>query len=202
MRRNWVLAALTLVLAILGGGAAALVVGPQYQAESTLVLVPPRAAVERAASAEANAPRNPLLYLVNLVQARDVVIASLSSQDFADKMDTLAPGTKVSVTSDPIYQGPIIVVNAQSKYPDMAIAGLQVVNDAAPQSLAKIQSDLGIVEAERITLNQLTVDSRPTASRKQQIQVGALLALGVGGLGLVLIAARERRLAAAPRAQP
>lgn len=182
---------LTLITALVALGAAIGLyksTGPTYQAQSTVVLLPPPAVIEVAMKNPNGAPRNPLLYLASLTDSRDMLVRAMNGRDGVDAIEKAAPNATVTVAGDATSNSPLIVIKSDGSNEADALAGVKAVNDLIPKTLDEIQKQLKIEKPQLITSMKVTSDSRGTAQNKKALTLGIV---GFGGtmlLGLALIA--------------
>lgn len=196
IRRRWYLAVVAVLLAVGAGFGAMAATGAKHTAVGVMVLIPPRSTVQNAARTSSFAPPNPLLYLGNLSQARDVLLRAVASQEVADTVRGAAPTATYTVTSDPQSPGPLVLISADSKKAADAIAALAVVEDQIPKQMEAIQVSLGITKTDAITILRLTSEKAPVIDRKSQIQTGAVGGAFTLVMGLLLLALLDVRFIA------
>lgn len=203
LARWWYLTLAVLLLAIGAGIGLYKAAGPTYTANSTVLLLPPKAVLIEAKADKRNyAPDNPLLYLASLTDARDVLVRHLSSSDVSDQIEAKAPGAKVEVKGDVTSGSPLILVTAEGGSEQEALAGIKAVDGMVPDALKTLQDGMQIQSLQRITSIRVTEDSKATPESKKQIMAGAVGFGGTALLGLALIALldqlRGRRKQSAP----
>ncbi|RAN76507.1 hypothetical protein B5P43_23200 [Bacillus sp. SRB_336] len=143
-----------------------------YSANASSVLLPPSSTVGPGG--------NPFLYMGGLNQALDVLSKSLSSDE--SKKELLAPfdGADFDAGQDPTTSGPILLITAKAPTQAGTLSAMKSVMDAIPARLLKIQVDLKVPPASRITSTTLAVDEKPTLISKTRTQLTGV----VGVLGL------------------
>ncbi|GAA1389966.1 hypothetical protein [Luteococcus peritonei] len=189
LARWWYLTLATLLVATLAAVGLYKSTGPTYEAESTVLLLPPDAVLIAAREDQRNyAPNNPLLYLSSLTDARDVLVRQLSSTDVSESLKKKAPGATITVSGDTTSGSPLILVKSAGSTEADALAGMKAVNDLVPSSLKTIQDQMDIAALQRIDSIKVTADSKGTPSNKNQIVMAAAGFLGASVLGLGLIA--------------
>lgn len=196
VRRRWYLAAVALLLAVGAGFGAMAAAGAKNSAVGVMVLIPPRSTVQDAARTSSFAPPNPLLYLGNLGQARDVLLRAAASQEVAAAVEASAPGATYAVTNDPQSPGPLVIISTSSKSPGPAVAALEVLETRLPIELKALQERLGIGPSDGITMLQLTSDKTPEIDRKSQVQMGAVGGAVTLVAGLLVLALLDARMIA------
>lgn len=197
LRQRWYL---VLALAVLTASAtflAAQRVGPTYEASGTVLVFPPSQVpgTEEGATTRGN----PYLVLGGVNQARDVLVRALTSTSVADAFGEQFPGTGFEIVPDYTNSAPIILFTVESTTPRTATDALGWLVDQVPAALQDLQAGLDIPAAEKVTAVELTRDERPTTTRKDQIRAALLVAAGLGGTGLLLIALVDGLLGARRR---
>ena len=149
LARWWYLTLATLLLATFAGVSLYRNTGPSYEADSTVLLLPPEAVLIQAREDERNyAPNNPLLYLSSLTDARDVLVRHLSSKDVTDALEKKAPNATISVEGDVTSGSPLILVKSEAPTETEALAGMKAVNDLVPSTLKKAHTSRSPFNAE------------------------------------------------------
>ncbi len=171
-------------------------VGPTYETVGSTLIFPP-ADVDGPGPTPAGG--NPYLELGALVQARDIVIRSLTSKTVRAEIAELFPGMTYDATPDYTNNAPIILFTVEAGTPDASAQGLTEVMGRVPATLAVLQSGQALSEQARITSVALTEDLEPESLHKDQIRAGILVGSGVLGAGLLLIALVDGMLAVARR---
>lgn len=171
-RRRWYIA---LALLVISSGVcvmAAQAVGPEYEAEASVVLVPPR---------NPEAPNsNRYLDLGSLPYSVDVLARSMTSAETVEAIQQQAPNAEYEVASDPTTSAPIVLVKATSPDKKAASTMLNAVLDRIPQNLEELQERLGIRSRHQITLVLVAENPDPEPNQKSRIRL-----LGVIGVGLL-----------------
>lgn len=189
LARWWYLTLATVLLAIAAGVGAFMATGPTYEADSTVVLLPPKAVMIEAQADKTNyAPNNPLLYLDQLTDARDVLVRNLASNDVQDQLKKQAPGATVTVTTDATSNSPLMIMKSTANSEDAALKGIKSIDAMVPSSLKTYQDKMSIGSTQRITSMNVTEDTKATASHKTAIEMAVVGTVGVLVLGLALIA--------------
>ena len=156
LARWWYLTLATLLLATFAGVSLYRNTGPSYEADSTVLLLPPEAVLIQAREDERNyAPNNPLLYLSSLTDARDVLVRHLSSKDVTDALEKKAPNATISVEGDVTSGSPLILVKSEAPTETEALAGMKAVNESERTITANH------LERDRATLTQLRLSRKP-----------------------------------------
>ncbi|MEL4357766.1 MULTISPECIES: hypothetical protein [unclassified Luteococcus] len=194
LARWWYLALATLLLAIAAGVGMYKQVGPSYTANSSVLLLPPKAVLLDAQQDRRNyAPNNPLLYLASLGDARDVLVRHLSSTEVSKQLEAKAPGAKITVEGDATSGSPLILVESQGASAADALAGMKALDAMVPGTLKTLQDEMKIADLQRITSLNVTEDTEPEKDVKTQLLATVAGATVVGMLGLSLIALLDQR---------
>lgn len=189
LARWWYISLATLLLATLGAVGLYRATGPTYEADSTVLLLPPEAVLVAAREDQRNyAPNNPLLYLSSLTDARDVLVRHLTSKDVLDELKDKAPGAKLTIAGDLTSGSPLILVKSEAATESAALAGTKAVNDLVPGTLKNLQDQMDIASLQRIDSLKITSDSKGTPNNKKQLTMAGVGFAGITVLGLVLIA--------------
>ena len=113
LARWWHLTLITLLAAIGAGIGLFNATSPTYTANSTVLLMPPKAVLVQAQADKSQyAPNNPLLYLDTLTNSRDVLVRNLSSKDVQDFLEKQQPATTTTVSGDMTSNSPLIIVKS------------------------------------------------------------------------------------------
>ena len=171
LMRRWYLT-LAGLLATAGLAFAALqLVPPAWESEASIVLLPPKSAVEPGA--------NPYLQLGDLAPTLDLLVASLSDQRMQQSIKSRSPSAVYTVEADTTSSGPVMVVSVIDQTPVNAVAVRDQLVQQTPLRLAELQDSLTIPSRSRITSMILTQDAVPTIVGKDQLRA-AVVAVGAG----------------------
>lgn len=184
LRRRWLAATVGLLLVAAAVGLAVRATPPTYSYSSSVLLLPPE--VSRAIGSDRLdfTQGNPLFYLGSLGQAKDILIASLSSRQTSDAVLAEFPKVTYEAASDVFNTGPIIVITTDSSSEAEAEAALSLLTNQVDQNLVGLQEDLDIKPQALISSHVLTRDSTPEVSYTGSIRAGVVVG---GGLMLVLL---------------
>ncbi len=182
--RNRYLAVVAVVLSVAATFLVVRALGPDYQSEGTVVLLPPVSRSTQGGSTVVEG--NPYLSLGNLNQARDLVIRRMTSQVVADKVAKSEPDVSYDLTADAQSTGPVILIRVSASSAAASTSALRSVMAQVPSSLNALQASLK--PADYITSQPLTADVRPKAVHKGQIRAGIVAGGGTLLAGLLLIA--------------
>lgn len=195
LRRRWYL----LIVAVLATGLVCFgvsrLIGPTYEAEGAVVLVPPPDPVDPHA--------NPFISLGSLKQAGDIMIRSLSSDATHRKVLTAAPEGDYTVAPDYSTSAPVLVIKAAAPTPAQASKMLKVALARVPTNLASLQNGLSIDSKNQIASEVIDLNERPSLVIKAQLR--AVVGAGVAVLGVLCLligavdAAMRRRRAVRAR---
>nr|WP_300148037.1 hypothetical protein [Propionicimonas sp.] len=184
--RRWYLLLLGVALA---GVAAFYVwdtVGPRYNSVGSTVLIPPKSSIEGIAPHGRDG--NPLLYLGELGQARDVLISALSSDAVQEDFTERFPGSSYSVGVDPLSNGPIIVLSVNSASAAEALEGVRFLSAEVDDRFSAVQRSLSVEADDEIRTMVLTEPSAPVADNKSQVRLALVVAGGVLLICIFLVA--------------
>ncbi|MCB0910091.1 MAG: hypothetical protein KDB60_00560 [Propionibacteriaceae bacterium] len=175
-------------------------VGPTYQASGSTVLIPPKSTVQ--SSNPNGRDANPLLYLGELGQARDVLISAMASDEVQADFSQNVPGASYSVSADPMSNGPIILYAVSAPSADVAVAGARYLGEQVDARFSAVQAALGVYGDTMIRTMPLTEAGTATADSKAQVRSTLVVGAGVLLLCVFLVAlvdglasARRRRRA-------
>jgi len=176
--RRWYLVVLGLLLTAGLCAAAYKVVPATYQAEASVVLLPPSISVVEGG--------NPYLYLGGLGQALDVLTRALQSDNAQKPITEAHPDATYTALPDRTTTGPILLVTVEGPTSEETLATLQAILDSVPPALANLQEQLAIPAGSRITSMNLAVDDEPTKIQKDRTRA-LLAAAAVGLVGTILL---------------
>ena len=183
LRRRWLPATVALLLVAASAGLAVRATPPTYSYSSSVLLLPPEVSRGVSSGQLDFTQGNPLFYLGSLGQAKDILIASLSSKQTSDAVLAEFPTVTYEAASDVLNTGPIVVITTDSSSEAEAEAALSLLTDRVDQNLASLQKALDIKPQALISSHVLTRDSTPEVSYTGSIRAGVVVG---GGLMLVL----------------
>jgi hypothetical protein len=170
-----------------------------YTASASTALLPPPSTVGPGG--------NPFLYMGGLNQALDVLSKSIASDQSKEALLGGQAGYGFDVGQDPSTSGPILLVTSKAPTAAGALSTMHAVLDDVPKRLLKLQVDLKVPPASRISSTPLAIDAKPTMVSKTRTQFTG--AVGVAGLAVtilltglldgIMINRRNRRAAKAAR---
>ncbi|WP_066299099.1 hypothetical protein [Arthrobacter luteolus] len=202
--RRWYLILVGVLLTGVLCAAAILLVPPSYDSQGSMVLMPPAAAVGEAG--------NPYLQLGGMSEAMDVLVRQSSATEIREQILESYPSGTYVVEPDRTTSGSIIVVHATAETPEESLGLLDDAMATVPDTLARMQDELGVISGQRIDIMPVVVDTEAKFNFKQTVQVVAMAGLaGLAGTLMLtalldgLLTGRRLRKAAASgpdRAQP
>lgn len=194
--RRWYFLLLGLALTGCAGFLTLGAVSPTYEANASVVLLPPDAVIA--------VGDNPYLYLGGLDQALGVLQVKVNSPEIAKSIEAPFASSHATFVAakDVTTTGPIMLITVTGDDAPAVIALLGEVINALPPNLLSLQEDLEVSKSSRITTMVLARDRSAEISHKRQIRalivicgggaVGAVLA--VGWLDRTMAGRLERRL--------
>lgn len=150
---------------------------PTYEANASVVLVPPIAQVEEGS--------NPFLYMGGLEQALAVLTVRVDSPAVADPILGKNPELTYTVARDTGTAGPIVRITAEGNTAESTLRILNDVVKAMPESMKYLQDELQVAEKVRITVMTIVQDNEAKAVTKK-LQRLVLSILGAGILLTIL----------------
>jgi hypothetical protein len=182
LRRWYVALAGVLVTMALCAGAV-MTVPPKYKAQAVLVLIPPAVSP---ASSNSIGP-NPFLSIGTLVGLNDVLAQALTGGLTAQTLAREGVTGTYSVTTNPLSNGPLLLLSGEGKTPAAAKSIVRHVAALVPRTLTQLQTAAGVMSAKYyVTSSMINPPDRATKSRKSQIR--AAIVGGAAGLVLTLLA--------------
>lgn len=178
IRRRWYILLVGLILAATAGWATALAAPAQYTARGLVILLP---------SSVATGPNgNPLLNLGGLDLPTRVLIAYYASEPVKDDLQRRAPKADVVVSVEESTRGPIIAVDVKDSTPDGALNVLSYVVDSIPETLARIQAEVGTSKSAAVRSMPLVLDT--VAEPDRSVTIRLVVAATVAMLALTFFA--------------
>ncbi len=176
-RRYWVMAVLLLSLGL--GYGAFKSVGPDYQMQSEVLLLPPRD------SLPANA--NPYLHLDDLPAAVDVVTAAISGPGTTDDLQKEGLDATFTLTRDNYSPAPMMLITVVAPSKQDAAKAQDLLLAQVPVTLAGLQADHGLTATNQITSTVVSRAHKPVPIRKTQLRLTLVATMGTAILGIGLI---------------
>ncbi|KPN17807.1 MULTISPECIES: hypothetical protein [Arthrobacter] len=191
--RRWYLVLSGIVLTALLSWAASLLVPPSYDAQGSMVLMPP--------SANVGEDGNPYLQLGGMSEALDVLVRQSNAPAVRDQVLDEYPSATYTIEPDRSTSGSIVVVQATAENDAESLELLDRAMETLPAVLTRMQDDLEVTPEQRIDIMPLVVDAEGTLNVKQTLQIVAVaVAIGLAGtlmftaLADGLLLSRQRRL--------
>ncbi|UPO77620.1 hypothetical protein [Arthrobacter sp. Helios] len=177
LARRWYLILVGVLLTGVLCAAANLLVPPSYDSQGSMVLMPPAAAVGEAG--------NPYLQLGGMSEAMDVLVRQSSATEIREQILEGYPSGTYVVEPDRTTSGSIIVVHATADTPEESLGLLDDAMATVPDTLARMQDELGVISGQRIDIMPVVVDTEAKFNFKQTVQVVAMA--GLAGLAGTLM---------------
>lgn len=161
---------------------------PTYQTRGLVLLIPP--------ITEQSQGANPFLGLGGLDLPARVVVASFSSNAAQEDIARQAPEAKVEVSMEESTRGPVIAVDVEDISAQGALTTLSYVTGLIPQTLERLQDEVGAPAGTTVTSLPLTMDTEAemdveSLARTLVLAAGAGVALTV--VTIVLLEALTMR---------
>jgi hypothetical protein len=144
---------------------------PTYEANASVVLVPPIAQVKEGS--------NPFLYMGGLEQALAVLIVRVSSPAVANPILRNDPELTYTVARDAATAGPIVRITAEGSTEEATLRVLTEVVNAMPKSMTYLQDELKVPDKVRISVMPIVQDDTAKAVTKK-LQRLVLTIVGAG----------------------
>jgi len=181
--RRWYVALGGLLGTIVLCALAVMSVPPKYKAQAVVVLIPPP--VSPASSS--NVGPNPFLGIGSLVGLNDVLAQAMSGGLTAQTLATEGVTGTYNVTTNPLSNGPLLLLSGEGKTPAAAISIVRHVAALIPRTLTQLQTAAGVTSAKYyVTSSVINPPDRATKSRKSQIR--AVIIGAAAGIVLTLLA--------------
>ena len=153
-------------------------VPPSWESKASLVLLPPKSSVPSGS--------NPYLSLGGLAPTLDLLVASLDDQQTRLDMQQLSQTAEYTVLADRSSSGPVLLIVAQDRTPEGAVAIRDELLRQSSDRLATLQSDLSIPERARITSSVLTFDGQPELAGRNRLRA-VVVAVAAGLFGTLIV---------------
>lgn len=192
--RRWYIFLLGLLLSAGLGYGAYSVIQPTYEAESSLLLMPPSEIV--------GDHGNPYLFLGGMNEALDVLVRRSNAPEAVTAIEEQFSDVKVSSGADRTTSSPIIIVSISGPAEPDVLKALDAGRTTVIRNLESMQNELDVPREMRITTKDLVLANEAEANRKMAIQLAILVtaASSVGTLmftgfidGQLLLRARSRQ---------
>lgn len=184
--RRWYFLVLGLLITVAGTYLAYTHIAPTYEANASVVLIPPKVAV--------TVGDNPYLYLGGLDQALGVLQVKMASPEVSDGPTNSHADYEILISKDATTSGPIaaIKVSAPTENETMSLLGDTVA--MVPKTLASLQQEQRVPKSSMITSMVLSQDLEPVEINKRQIQMTAVVLVAGASSSLLLTGLLDRLL--------
>jgi len=184
--RRWYFLVFGLVATLVATFIAYTTIQPTYEANASAVLIPPKVAVM--------VGDNPYLYLGGLDQALGVLQVKMASPDVVEPLTEKYHDAEVLVSKDVTTSGPIAAIKVSGPTAEQTMALLDETVALIPQTLTLLQQEQKVPAPSLITSMELSKDLEPTAVRKRQIQMTAVVFVGGSSASLLITGLLDRLL--------
>jgi hypothetical protein len=178
LRRRWYLVIIGLLLTTGLAGYVYTMVPVSYNARLSVLLLPPETATEDGA--------NPFLNLSGMGPAMDVLARRVDADVVRTPLEEQFPDADYVVLADGSSSGPLVVAETTAPTGGLALDALNAVKARLVSSLNSMQAELGVPVPSRITLTDVSVDSKATLDSKNRTQFVVAAALAGAGLTILL----------------
>jgi hypothetical protein len=175
--RRWYLVILGLILTVGACFATVKLVPPTYEAQATVLLLPPTKTVGEGG--------NPYLFLGALNQALDILVRTVNTDSARAPLEEQFPDVSFAAERDGTTSAPIMVIKSVGDTPNETVLALSVLLDSVPPKLAALQDPLAVPVDSRISSTNLAADDSATKDTKSQTR--ALVAMGAVCLTLTIL---------------
>ncbi|GAA1921534.1 hypothetical protein GCM10009688_28190 [Arthrobacter gandavensis] len=191
--RRWYLVLSGILFTVLLCWGAAWIVPPSYDAQGSMVLMPPSATV--------GDEGNPYLQLGGMSEALDVLVRQANAPAVRDRVLEEYPSASYTIEPDRSTSGSIVVVQATAETEAESLTVLDTALQTLPAVLTRMQDELEVIPAQRIDIMPVVVDAEAALNSKQTLQ--ALAVAVVAGLsGTFLLTGLADGLLLSRRARP
>lgn len=177
LRRRWYLVIIGLLLSGLLAWYVFTLVPVSYSARLSVLLLPPQTVTGEG--------ENPFLNLSGMAPAMDVLTRRVDADAVRTQLEEQYPDAGYVVFADSSTSGPIVVAETTAPTAGVALEVLEEINGELVTSLDSMQADLGVPAPARITLTDVSVDSKATLDTTNRTQF--VLAAGVGSFGILIL---------------
>lgn len=179
--RRWYILFVGLLLTLIGTGIVAAHVPPAYEAQASLLLLPPDESLEVEGS-------NPFLMLGGMGQALAVLQTRLNAPESQSALlPEDDPDAAFSAIGDTSTGAPFLMIAVTATSDDTALELLDDVQSAAATQLIRMQSELDIDDSS--TIGMMTVTTAAEATIVTSARTQTIIISGVVGIVLTLAAA-------------
>lgn len=184
--RRWYFLVVGLILTMAGTYVVYTSIPPTYEANASMVLIPPKIAV--------TVGDNPYLYLGGLDQALGVLQVKMTSPEIQEGLTDRFQEAEIQVAKDATTSGPIIAIKVGALTEQDTMALLDSVVALVPQTLASLQQEQKVPKISTISSMVLSQDIEPSAIDKRQIQMTAVVLVAGASASLLLTGLLDRAL--------
>ena len=191
--RRWYLVLSGILFTVLLCWGAAWIVPPSYDAQGSMVLMPPSATV--------GDEGNPYLQLGGMSEALDVLVRQANAPAVRDRVLEEYPSASYTIEPDRSTSGSIVVVQATAETEAESLTVLDTALQTLPAVLTRMQDELAVIPIQRIDIMPVVVDAEAALNSKQTLQALAVAVVaGLSGTFLLtgladgLLLSRQRRL--------
>ncbi|WP_404435866.1 hypothetical protein LG322_12090 [Microbacterium aerolatum] len=177
--RRWYIVVPGLILAVVVGIGTFAVVQPGYERTATQLLIPGEGTIPPDTT-------NPYLFLGGLLQASDIVVRVMQSDDVIGPAVEDHPGTEVVVRRDPTVSGPVIQIVVTAKSDAAAEEVLAALVDQTEVVVERLQEQQDVDLDDRMSVSQLTKDTQSVLQQKTRLILSAGAAMGLVVLTLIV----------------
>ncbi|MGW9402488.1 hypothetical protein ACWGQ2_00795 [Arthrobacter sp. NPDC055585] len=178
--RRWYLVLSGIVFTAVLCWGASQIVPPSYDAQGSMVLMPPPAAV--------GDEGNPYLQLGGMSEALDVLVRQANAPAVRDRVLEAYPSATYTIEPDRSTSGSIVVVQATAETEEESLTVLDQAMETLPAVLTRMQDELAVIPVQRIDIMPVVVDAEATLNSKQTLQMLAV-AVVVGLSGTLMFTA-------------
>lgn len=175
--RRWYIFLLGLVLSFGLAGAATVVIQPDYEAEGTLLLMPPIGVV--------GPEGNPYLYLGGMTEALDVLVRRSNAPESVTSIEERFSGLAITSAPDRTTSSPILIVTVSGESPQDVLQALELGRTVVIRNLDAMQNEIDVPRSMRISAEDLVIPVEAKANRKMAIQFAILIA-AAGAVGTLM----------------
>lgn len=175
--RRWYIFLLGLVLSFGLAGAAAVFIQPNYEAEGTLLLMPPTGVV--------GPEGNPYLYLGGMTEALDVLVRRSNAPESVESVEERFTGLEIVSSPDRTTSSPILIITVTGDNADDVLKAMEVGRTVVLRNLDVMQNELDVPRSMRIGAEDLVIPLEATANRKLALQFAILIA-AAGSVGTLM----------------
>ncbi|MBD5831672.1 hypothetical protein [Janibacter melonis] len=178
-RRRWWVVVIGVLFSFAAAYGAYVTTPPTYEATATVLLLPPRVAVEEG--------DNPLLQLGGLNDAVDVLVLELSSQDLRKRVERMQPDASYEVVNEPSTSSPVLLLTTRDVTSEGALQVRDELLATTPQSLAGLQSKITTSSEEQITSRVVSSDKVAEPVGRDRARSALIAFVGAGVLTLIAL---------------